>query len=448
MSVPQRPEMGFQQHFFTLEFSFGNQNEDANLLKISVLQQIFKQKHGLDVVAANLPELFQPAFINWVAEHLQAGFGLNLTRDAQRCIVKITTFQAHESPLKIQMQVMAQTFDGLILDTSQCIFSAVKQMQSELNSLLERAHVHAERTTHYAADAEANRFLSLPRKTPLFWSLSGASIALLRESYTDQNRYKNLGAAILVTGCFAALSMGFALTYITQKWWAIIPIALLWGVAIVNIDMLVINTVRKTGKWSWRNFGGFWARVLLGTIIAISISVPLEMTILQDEIRDEIDRYDRASVEAEVAKAKAEYADLPSLKARQTELSAQFIDEMQGKPTASGYRGYGVIAQKMEAELKSLDTTIAQLEAKRDVALSGTSTQITEQQNANGKYGFLASFRALHRLEFGSADRSVLYISLGIKALLLMIELMPILAKALMPMGGYDRRMRAEDLRI
>jgi hypothetical protein len=438
MSTIQHPKTGFVQEFYHLQVSFGNTNEDIGLLKSSILAQIYRNHYDVDSSASQVLQIFEPAFTTWIQEKMEIGFGLKLTTDQQKCIVKVIAYDEEPNPLNIQVQIVITLYDGYAFAIPEALRTSLSLMYDAFAEL-PKVHISCERSyMHGSAKNKANGFLNIPRHVPLLWSASGASISLLQNSYTDQNKYKNLGAAILITGCFATVSMGFALSYVTHAWWAILPIALLWGLAIINIDMLIVNTMQKTTSWSWRAFGGFWSRVLLAVIIAVSISIPLEMTILRDEIRDEIDRHDRITIENEVNKAKAEYADLPQLKERQTLLRAQFIEEMQGKPTASGYRGYGVIAQKIEAELKDLDLQILQLETKRDQALSGTAKELVAQQNANNKYGFLASFRALHRLEFATDDQSVLYISLGIKALLLMLELMPILAKALMPRGVYD----------
>ena len=302
--------------------------------------------------------------------------------------------------------------------------------------------------------AEANQneapdnFLTQLRKNNLFWNISGAAIKLLERSYTDHNKYKNLGAAIFFTAIFATISAGFALSYLTSNWWIMVPVALLWGLTILNIDMMIVNTINNNEKVSWKSVVGFLARVLMGTIIAISISVPVEMTLLKDEIRDEIDTYDRKAIELEKTKVKAEFDQLAGLKARKDTLQLKFIDEMQGKPNASGYRGYGVISKKIEKDLIELDSMIKVLEVRKDTTLRATVNKMAATQEANNKYGFLGSFRALYRLQYKSEDNSVWLISMGIKLLLLMIELMPILSKTLMSRGAYNSLYELEEQKL
>lgn len=290
-------------------------------------------------------------------------------------------------------------------------------------------------------------FFQLLKETNIFWSLSGASILLLEKSYTDHNKYKNLGAAVLLTGIFAAISASMALSYMTENWLIITLISLLWGVTIINLDMLIVGTMIKYSKWSWRSFGGFLSRLTLTAIIAISISVPFEMTLLNDEIRDEIDAYDRKTLNAETEKIKDEFKELETLKKRKEELQARFIDEMQGKDGSSGKVGYRDIAKKIEKEKEIVENRIQFLENQKDSSLQKTTTTIIGEQQRNNKYGFLASFRALHRLEFGSEDKSVFTISIGIKILLLFIELMPIISKSIIRRGVYDAQYELEEKR-
>lgn len=132
-------------------------------------------------------------------------------------------------------------------------------------------------------------------------------------------------------------------------------------------------------------------------------------------------------METEKNKVKTEFDQLAGLKARKDTLQLNFIDEMQGKPNASGYRGYGVISKKIEKDLVKLDSMIKVLELRKDTTLRATVNKMTANQEANNKYGFLGSFRALYRLQHKSEDNSVWMISMGIKLLLLMIELMSIL---------------------
>lgn len=290
-------------------------------------------------------------------------------------------------------------------------------------------------------------FFQLLKETNIFWGLSGASILLLEKSYTDHNKYKNLGAAVLFTGIFAFISSSMALSYMTDNWLIISLISLLWGLTIINLDMLIVGTMIKYSNWSWRAFGGFLARLALAAIIAISISVPFEMTLLNDEIRDEIDAFDRKSIQSETDKIKAEFTELDALKERKAELQSRFIDEMQGKQGSSGKVGYRDIAQKIEKEKENIENRIRLLESQKDSSLQKTTTTISEQQSKNNKYGFLASYRALHRLEFESGDNSVLTISIGIKILLLFLELMPIISKSIMRRGVYDAQYELEEKR-
>lgn len=298
------------------------------------------------------------------------------------------------------------------------------------------------------SQTEEKSFFQEIRSNNLFWSLSGASMRFLKEAYPDHNKYKNLGAAVFFTGIFAAISASLALSFMTNNWIVIALVALLWGLTIINIDMLIVGTMIKYSKWSWKSFWSFIARLLLAAIIATSISIPFEMTLLKDDVRDEIERFDREAIASETDKIKGDYQELAALKTKQDELQSRFIDEMQGRDGGSGRVGYRDIAKKIEAEKTTIINRINQLERQRDSTLTHTTTTITLQQERNNKYGFLASYRALHRLEFQSSDNAVLVISIGIKILLLFIELMPIISKSLLRRGVYDAKYELEEMKL
>lgn len=269
------------------------------------------------------------------------------------------------------------------------------------------------------------------------WKVSGGLLIYLNESYPDHNKYKNLGFAILSTGLFAFISAVFALSFLTDNRYVIFFIALLWGSTIMNIDMLMVNTVIKSEARPGKLLLGFAGRAALAIVIAFSVSVPIEMTLFKDEINDEIDRYDRNLVDAEVEKASQEFAT-HSLRKEAEELKLKFIEEMQGRGNSSGRRGFGAIAKQIKKLKDSVDHKIAIFETTRLQRLDTLRRTVFEEQMENNKYGFLASFRALQRLQLHESDKSVRTVSWGIKTLIFLVELLPILIKLFMRRGAYD----------
>ncbi len=436
-------ELGFVQEFYALEIRIGNATDAFEDVQQALFQLCERDAAAEMSLEARLRTILQ--------QKIKANFyESNLTHlQAEQVAVNIIAYEERQAPLRIVVTLVVNLYTHFerYADLQQSQTTFLQDIRYFLQPLGTQYPVEAslQHTSPHKPRTLSDNFVQLLAKTNLFWSASGASILLLEKSYTDHNKYKNLGAAILLTGAFAFVSATFALSYLTDNWLIIVPVALLWCFTIINIDMMIINTMVKYKKWTLRSFFGFLSRILLGVAIAISISIPVEMTLLEDEIRDEIDRNDRALLQAEVDKSIAEFAELDTLKAQKVALQERFNEEMQGKTGGSGRVGYGTIAKKLETQMLSLDSTILRLEAEKDSTQARVSREMENAQVENNKYGFLASYRALHRLQYDSEDNSVFYIALGIKILLLLIELLPIISKSLMRRGAYDALYELEE---
>lgn len=136
----------------------------------------------------------------------------------------------------------------------------------------------------------------------LFWKAAGGDRYLLeRASYSDQIKYLCLGGIIIATGVMAALAGGYAFYTIFGPKDAdgaleISPIhvvlattfGIIWGLIIFNIDRFIVTSTGTgdgTEKITWDEFKGAIPRIIMGIIIAITISKPLEIRIFQTEIQ-------------------------------------------------------------------------------------------------------------------------------------------------------------------
>lgn len=91
-----------------------------------------------------------------------------------------------------------------------------------------------------------------------------------------RKRYTYYGVTIFITGLFAMLSGGLALSYIfPEEPTLIIPIALFWGGVIIIIDRGIIGA---------KSYGALWIRGFFAIIIAFSVSIPLELKIMEGKI--------------------------------------------------------------------------------------------------------------------------------------------------------------------
>ena len=178
----------------------------------------------------------------------------------------------------------------------------------------------------------------------LFWKAAGGdSYILSQATYSDQIKYFCLGGIVVATAVMAALSGGYAFytifrpkditnnrykdslvdsvsnsigevsTAITEvvdyKTIIIATIfGLVWGLIIFNIDRFIVTSTGKgdgTEAITWGELKGSFPRIIMGCIIAISISKPLEVRILKGEIDRHLSSIQKDYYEKEIDKIKS-----------------------------------------------------------------------------------------------------------------------------------------------
>jgi hypothetical protein len=146
-----------------------------------------------------------------------------------------------------------------------------------------------------------------------FWKVAGADRYILEKStYGDQIKYMCLGGIIVSTGLMAALAGGYAFyTIFEPRDYAInnvktvasiannynptdIPTAILavvfgiiWGLVIFNIDRFIVTSTGKgdgTEEITKKELKGALPRIIMGAIIALTISKPVEIRMFKTEI--------------------------------------------------------------------------------------------------------------------------------------------------------------------
>jgi hypothetical protein len=159
-------------------------------------------------------------------------------------------------------------------------------------------------------------YYQLPKSSPIMrflWKCAGGDRYLLeRATYSDQIKYMCLGGIVFATGAMAGLAGGYAFytifspktanvlneTYTIldnpEKVPTDIPTVLLsivfgiiWGLIIFNIDKFIVTSTGKgdgTEKITIDEIKGAIPRIIMGMIIAITISKPIEIRMFQSEI--------------------------------------------------------------------------------------------------------------------------------------------------------------------
>ncbi|MCK8672238.1 DUF4407 domain-containing protein [Rhodococcus sp. HM1] len=227
-----------------------------------------------------------------------------------------------------------------------------------------------------------------------------------------------MGAVVLTTAFFAALSAGYALyiTGVTNGWILAVVAGLLWGLAILNLDRMLILGLSQERDWKKLLMLGA-PRVALAIIIGIVISTPLMLKVFESEIEAQLNRnilaaqeqlrsdLNNSTASADLAEAEAELGELralinagptadpaanPKVQSVQTE-----IDALEAK------------AAEQKAEYDKLQAAaVAEEEGSAGTGIAGCAAMCVEKRRlANEAMGRWEDTRAQISAKEGDKDR-------------------------------------------
>jgi hypothetical protein len=242
-------------------------------------------------------------------------------------------------------------------------------------------------------------------------ALSGADPRTLARCPSETTRFTAVGGVVLTTAVMAAVSAMFALrTGLAAPWIAVVPIGVLWGLAILNLDRWLVTAARRRRLWR-QNLAVTLPRLGLALVIGAVVSTPLVLWIFGPEIRAEIaatqqhrldahrtalDRDARfaglAALEAEVERwqgiadgtsppSGAEDPTVARLEAEHARLAEQHraaraaaTCELDGA-CGTGDRGAGPVYQRKQADADELGARLAAVGKQLDAARAGADTR-------------------------------------------------------------------------
>jgi hypothetical protein len=314
-------------------------------------------------------------------------------------------------------------------------------------------------------------FYTTPKSTPLMrllWSASGGDRYILeRATYSDQIKYMCLGGIIVATGLMAALAGGYAFYTIfeprgsaieSQFSWTTTIISIFfgcfWGLMIFNLDRFIVSSTGKgdgTEAITWDEFKGAIPRLVLGAIIALTISKPVEIRMFKTEIDVElhnaqmekqkeylgsIDKIYADRIDSEKKKIAKWEEEISQKTNRAYELENQYIEE--ARIITVGPRARAVKEQwdRAKAEEQQLKTKYDPFikDGYENLKKFETSKQKDIESGevvSAGLDGLLERIKLSHHI-------AGFWISLFITLLFMAIEMTPIFFKLMLVKSPYD----------
>ena len=254
------------------------------------------------------------------------------------------------------------------------------------------------------------------------------------------------GVFVLLTATFAFLS-GMYAVYSTFKDFRIaIPVGILYATLIAFIDREIVSTTTKYGAA---------LRLPLAFVIGLVIAVPLEMRLFNDRIEKQLQLEKRDKNKTALdQKQRDEQAFQDRVKSLEGEIKTyrQNIDaaglSMQDEITGevrngrgSGIAGEGRAFRAAQEQLNRNKELLAAAQAELQRL---TQTASVEQGRINDNFtggsvgqpdDFLARYEALETVKASSP--SAIYLTMGIRALLILLETSPALIKLLQRDNEY-----------
>ena len=282
------------------------------------------------------------------------------------------------------------------------------------------------------------------------WKCGGSDKKILEFApYSDHIKHAGIGGVVLATTVMAVLAMGFAMQTIFASpdpsgaidpitgevalkgnLWITVPVALIWGLIIFNLDRFIVSTVKGDGtenitilpkKGKSSELLAMAPRLFMAIVIGLTISAPLETYIFKREIYREWKLSMKQLALSEEYRIEQENINLNKRthsqfeeKDKQVKLQQEKYDkanqeyqyELSGKNTGNGW-GDGPVAKKKERikdlelqELNRLREELATIEKEKEKFKAEVEKQKEKstKEVLASKPGFLDQIMMLERL--------------------------------------------------
>ena len=334
------------------------------------------------------------------------------------------------------------------------------------------------------------------RLMKMLWNAAGADHYILeRSTYSDHIKYACLGGIVVATGLMASMAGGYAFYIVFGQKTANLaqgteatieaassqPLAvilsmvfgLIWGLIIFNIDRFIVASTGKGDGSEAITLGEIKTaipRILMGIIIAITISKPVELRMFQQEIEVELNSRrieevkkkknsittlyegDMEIVQEEIIRLREDIDKYEKIRKEKLDL---FNEEMDGNASIAG-AGYGPRAKKKE---KELELAKKEYDSVRNINLAAIEIQqiklaeidsimrreiASAEISAKSLDGLMARLKIVDELakgkdEDGNVNEDATpWIIIFITLLFMAIELTPIFFKMMLIKSPYD----------
>lgn len=304
--------------------------------------------------------------------------------------------------------------------------------------------------------------------TEFLWWLSTAEKEILVDSVVDRNRYRIIGMTVLATWAFATFTWSYFFSTVVDSALVYVGLGLFMGFIILTIDRALIKGITKFNK---KKFAPLLFRGMLAITIGTFMAQPAVLYMFDKEIklqtsldnekkkmqkRQELETLFKSQKESLLKQAADIKNELALKYDAVSKARENFLAESDGSG-GTGKIGIKDIAiakrneyQKLDAEYQSLLKLSQPKLDSTEAALKEIDNTMKAEEATFALYlnnGFLTRIEALNNLVKNNDALAFRYYL--IVFILMLIELMPVIAKTLLPTGSYDEKvMLREEMEI
>lgn len=297
--------------------------------------------------------------------------------------------------------------------------------------------------------------------TRFLWWLAAAEEELLKDCTVDRNRYSIIGITVMGTWLFATLAWTYFFTTVVDSIFISALLGIFMGGIVLGIDRALIKGIDKYNK---RKLWPFIFRGLLALTIGLFMAQPALLYLFNKEVQLQISLDNEQKKKNKRQQQDTLYgAQKEELETRKLQLQQQlntkynevatarnnFIAETDGTG-GTGKIGVAAVAaakkkeyEKLDQEYQQLNTSLQPEIRSVDSSLMAIESSIQNEQKLFNQLlnnGFLTRIEALSNLI--KTNDALKYRYYLLVMILLLIELMPVIAKTLLPAGVYDEKVR------
>lgn len=304
--------------------------------------------------------------------------------------------------------------------------------------------------------------------TEFLWWLSTAEKEILVDSVIDRNRYRIIGMTVLATWLFATFTWTYFFSTIVASTVIAVALGIFMGFIILTIDRALIKGITRFNK---KRFTPLLFRGLLALTIGTFMAQPAVLYMFDKEIKlqtsldnekkkmlkqQELEQLYKNRKDELIKEQQGIQKELATKYDAVTKARENFLSETDGSG-GTGKVGIKDIAIAKRSEYQKLDQEYQALvkdrQEKLDSASAGLKEIDTKIKNAETEFtqylnnGFLTRVEALSNLLKNNEALQFRYYL--IVFILMLIELMPVIAKTMLPSGSYDEKvMLREEMEI